>query len=239
MRYQLHYWPSIQGRGEFVRLALEECGAPYDDLARDGAPGFSAMTAILEDTSLTYLPFAPPFLVAGRRVIGQTSNILLFLGERHALAPSSETGRLWVHQLQLTIADLVSEIHDSHHPIASGLYYEDQKPEAARRARDLRLARLPKFFGYFDRVLSKNPKGDRYLAGARVSYADVSLFQVIDGLRYAYPRATKRLERRYPRLGALHDRVRERPRIARYLVSDRRIPFNQEGLFRHYPELDG
>ena len=34
MVYELHYWPRIQGRGEFVRLALEQAGAEYVDVAR-------------------------------------------------------------------------------------------------------------------------------------------------------------------------------------------------------------
>jgi glutathione S-transferase len=239
MRYKLYYWPSIPGRGEFVRLALEECGAPYRDIAREDSDGMAALVAYLDSEDEPHPPFAPPFLVVGKQVIGQTANILLFLGEHHGLAPKSETGRLWVHQLQLTLADLVAEIHDSHHPIAAGLYYEEQKAEAARRAQDLRASRLPKFFGYFDRVLERNPKGDRFLVGARLTYADLSLFHVIGGVRYAFPKAAKRLERKFPRLTALHDRVAARPRIAAYLASDRRLSFNQQGIFRHYPELDG
>lgn len=239
MAYELHYWSGIPGRGEFVRLALEEAGVPYKDIARDGASGDATMFDYLERTDIAQIPFAPPFLVSGKRIIGQTANILLFLGERHGLAPKSDTGRLWTHQLQLTITDLVAEIHDTHHPIASALYYEDQKPEAARRADDLRGTRLPKFFSYFDRVLAQNPKGDTWLVGARATYADLSLFQVVDGMRYAMPKAMKRLERKFPRLTALRDRVAARPRIAAYLASDRRQPFNMSGLFRHYPELDG
>lgn len=242
MRYELHYWPSIQGRGEFVRLALEEAGADYVDVARAGGKGsfgLSDTMHYLENRDVAHPPFAPPFLKAGRLLIGQTANILLFLGNRHALAPQSEAGRLWTHQLQLTIMDFVDEIHDSHHPIAGSLYYEDQKPEAARRAADLRKNRLPKFFAYFDRVLEEGEKKAPHLVGGRLTYADLSLFQVIEGLRYAYRRAMGRLEKKYPRLGALRDVVAGRPRIARYLASERRIPFNQQGIFRHYEELDG
>ncbi|MBX6322487.1 MAG: glutathione S-transferase [Rhodospirillaceae bacterium] len=240
MRYELYYWPGIQGRGEFVRLALEEAGADYVDVARGrrSGGGLPAMMRLLDGRTVERPPFAPPFLKAGRLMIGQTANILLFLGPRHGLAPAGEAGRLWTHQLQLTIADLVSEAHDTHHPISSGLYYEDQRPEARRRARDFVTARLPKFLGYFERVLARNPAGERYLVGARLTYADLSLFQVVVGLRYAFPKAMARLEPKHPRVVALHDRVAERPRIRAYLASPRRLPFNEQGIFRHYRELD-
>jgi glutathione S-transferase len=232
--YELFYWPSIQGRGEFVRLALEEAGADYVDVARrDG--GVDLLMAALEVGD--HPAFAPPFLKAGEQTIGQVANILLYLGEQHGLAPRTEPGRLWVHQLQLTIADLVTEAHDTHHPIASMLYYEDQKPEAKRRAADFVETRIPKFMGYFARLLA-NPEPRDYLLGERVSYADLSLFQVIEGLRYAFPNAMKKVEQEHPELTALRDRVAARPKIAAYLASPRRIPFNQDGIFRRYPELD-
>lgn len=235
-RYELYYWPMIQGRGEFVRLALEEAGVPYVDVARRKG-GMAAMMRRMEGRG-EQPPFAPPFLRAGKLVIAQTANILLYLGERHRLAPASAAGRLWTHQLQLTLADLVVEAHDAHHPIASGLYYEDQRREAKRRAGDFRAERLPKFLGYFADVLARNAGGDKYLVGARLTYVDLSLFQVVAGLRYAFPRAMRRLERRLGRVAALHDRVAQRPRIAAYLASPRRIAFNEQGIFRHYPELD-
>jgi glutathione S-transferase len=233
MRYQLYYWPTIQGRGEFVRLALEEAGLNYDDVARadDEAP----MIRLMEKGPARYRPFAPPFLKAGRLLIGQTANILLFLGERHGLAPKQDTGRYWVHQLQLTIADLVAEVHEGHHPISGSLYYEEQQREAAWRTKHLREERLPKYLGYFDSVLGRNP----WLAGRQLSYADLSLFETVEGLRYAFPRTMRRLEKRHPRLVRLRDRVVQRPRIAAYLKSERRLPFTTEGIFRHYPELDG
>ena len=237
MRYELYYWASIQGRGEFVRLALEEAGAPYVDVARtDG--GEERMLALLADTALARPPFAPPFLKVGRRLIGQTANILLYLGEHHGLTPKGEAGRLWTHQLQLTLADLVVEAHDTHHPIAGSLYYEDQRPEAKRRAADFVKNRLPKFFRYFERVLTSNPGGPAHLVGARLTYADLSLFQVVAGLHYAFPKAMARTAKRYPHVLALHERVAARPRIAAYLASERRLPFNQQGIFRHYAELD-
>jgi glutathione S-transferase len=237
MRYELHYWGSIPGRGEFVRLALEEAGAPYVDVARtDG--GEERLPARLADASLPCPPFAPPFLKAGRRLIGQTANILLFLGERHGLAPKGEAGRLFTHQLQLTIGDLVDEAHDTHHPIAGSLYYEDQRPEAKRRAADFVSNRLPKFLHYFERVLAANPSGPAHLVGARLTYADLSLFQVVAGLDYAFPKATARSAKRCPNVMALHGRVAARPRIAAYLASARRLPFNEQGIFRRYPALD-
>jgi glutathione S-transferase len=192
----------------------------------------------LMQTSGTKTPsFAPPILKAGKLVIGQTANILLYLGDRLALAPKSEAGRLWVHQLQLTIADLVVEVHDTHHPIGSGLYYEEQKPEATRRAEDFRAQRAPKFFGYFESLLTAS--GGPYLTGRRATYADLSLFQVVDGMRYAFPNLSKRLAKKHPRIVDLHAHVAARPRIAAYLKSERRIAFNEMGLFRAYQELDG
>ena len=237
MRYELYYWPSIQGRGEFVRLALEEAGAHYVDVARTEG-GEARMFACLDDAAAGCPPFAPPFLKAGRRLIGQTANILLFLGERHGLAPKAEAGRLWTHQLQLTIADLIGEVHDTHHPIAASLYYEDQRREAKRRSADFVTNRLPKFANYFERVLRVNRRGPTHLVGARLTYVDLSLFQVVAGLRYAFPKAMARIARQHPNLMALHATVAVRPRIAAYLASPRRLPFSQEGLFRHYPPLD-
>ena len=234
MVYQLFYWPTIQGRGEFVRLALEEAGARYVDVAR-GPHGVRELMAAMQADQ--HPSFAPPFLKAGELTIGQTANILLYLGEQHGLAPRTDPGRLWVHQLQLTIADLVAEVHETHHPVASSLYYQDQKPEALRRAADFTANRIPKFFDYFERILSQ-PAPHSFLHGEHLSYADLSLFQVIEGLRYAFPRTMARLEPGYPALLALRDRVAARPRIAAYLASPRRIPFNDEGIFRHYPELD-
>jgi glutathione S-transferase len=241
MRYELFYWPSIQGRGEFVRLALEQAGAEYVDVAReseDAGMGVSALMRWLEDEAIHCPPFAAPFLKADDLIIGQTANILLFLGARHDLAPADEAGRLWTHQLQLTLADLVGEVHDTHHPISSGLYYEDQKPAARRRAADFRKERLPKFLDYFEGILKRNPHSNVHLVGKTLTYADLSLFQVIAGLRYAFPRAMAQLKPEYPLLDALRDQVAALPRIAAYLASKRRIPFNRQGIFRHYPELD-
>ena len=241
MPYQLHYWPSIQGRGEFVRLALEQAGAEYVDVAREPAGsgmGVPALMRWLETETTATPPYAPPFLKAGDQVIAQTANILLFLGARHDLAPVDEAGRLWAHQLQLTIADLVTEAHDTHHPIAGSLYYEDQKPAAKRCAAVFRKERLPGFLDYFERVLRCNPHGSRHMAGDTLSYVDLSMFQVMAGLRYAFPRAMARLQDGYPLLVALSERVAALPRIAAYLASKRRLRFNRQDIFRHYPELD-
>jgi glutathione S-transferase len=241
VRYELYYWPSIQGRGEFVRLALEEAGADYLDVARrseSSGMGLPPMMDFLGNEKIAFPPFAPPFLKAGDQLIAQTANILLFLGPRLGLTPEDEAGRLWVHQLQLTLADMVTEVHDTHHPIGSGLYYREQKQEAARRAADFIDARLPKFFDYFESVLARNRQGPGWLAGAALSYADLSLFQTVAGLRYAFPKAMARTEPDYPLIVAVHDRVAARPRIKAYLKSKRRIAFNNDGIFRHYRELD-
>jgi glutathione S-transferase len=238
MRYELYYWPGIQGRGEFIRLALEEAGADYVDVARRPGTGMAAMMRFVESRAVRRPPLAPPFLRAGRQVIAQTANILHYLGPRLGLAPRAEGDRLWAHQLQLTVVDLLDEAHDTHHPIASSLYYEDQKPAAKRRAADFIRNRIPKYLGYFETILARNRPG-RHMVGGRLTYVDLSIFQIVEGLRYAFPRAMGRREFRYPRVIALHDRVAVRPRLAAYLGSERRIPFNESGIFRRYPELDG
>jgi glutathione S-transferase len=235
MRYALYYWPGIQGRGELVRLALEEAGAPYDDVARKKG-GMDKMMAILRGTAKGVAPFAPPFLVAGKLTIAQSANILLYLGDRHGLAPRGDAGRIGAHQLQLTIADFLSEAHDAHHPISSGLYYEDQKAEALRRAAAFRAERMPKFLGYFEREVNK--RGAKYVFGASASYVDLSLYQLVSGLDYSFPKTMATLAPKMKKLRALAERVAARPRVAAYLASERRIPFNEHGIFRHYPELE-
>ena len=237
MRYELYYWPTIQGRGEFVRLALEEAGADYIDVApRPGKRGVPAMTKLMDDKRSKRPPYAPPFIKAGKLVIAQTANILLYLGPRLGLAPRDEAGRLWAHQLQLTISDLVVEIHDTHHPVTTYLYYEEQRPAAKRRTADFWRYRVPKILGYFERVLARS--GGPHVLGRRLCYVDLSLFQIIEGLRYAFPKRMQRFEKKVPRLVALHDRVAKRPRIAAYLASKRRIPFSQWGIYRYFKELD-
>jgi len=235
MRYELYYWPEIQGRGEYIRLALEEAAATYIDVARRSG-GEDRLVALLESAREKHPPYAPPFLRAGRLMIAQTANILQYLGPRHGLAPKNEQGRLWVHQLQLTIADFIEEVHNTHHPIASALYYEDQRKEAKRYSREFWKRRPQKYLGYFERVLDRS--GGPWLTGRRLSYADLSVFQVVEGMRYAFPKSMRRLERTVPGVIAVHDAVAKRPRIAAYLASPRRIPFNEYGIFRHYKELD-
>jgi glutathione S-transferase len=234
MKYALYYWPSIQGRGEYVRLALEDAAATYDDVARRGN-GIGAMMKMMEAGKGTP-PFAPPFLKAGSLLIGQTANILLYLGARHGLAPKADAGKFWVHQLQLTIADFVLEIHDTHHPLGISLYYEDQRAPAKKRTDEFWKQRVPKYLGYFEELLESN--GGAYVTGRRVTYADLSLFQIVEGLRYAFPQRMKAFERKVPGLIELRDRVAERPNIKAYLASERRIPFNEEGIFRRYKALD-
>ena len=234
MRYELYYWPSIQGRGEYVRLALEDSGADYADVARS-ARGMPAMMKMME-ARRDMPPFAPPFLKAGKLVIGQTANILLYLGSRHGLAPKAEAGRLWVHQLQLTVADFVLEIHDTHHPLGPSLYYEDQKAPAKKRTDEFWKDRVPKYLGYFEMLLENN--GGSYVTGRRLTYLDLSLFQIVEGLRYAFPKRMKAFEHDIPGLVDLRDRVAARSNIKAYLASPRRIAFNADGIFRHYKALD-
>jgi len=234
MTYQLYYWSGIQGRGEFVRLALEQAGADYEDVAR--RTGDRAMAALTGETSTP--SFAPPFLKDGDIVVGQTSAILCYLGPKLNLAPRDTRLRLWTHQIQLTIADCVTEAHDTHHPVGGDLYFEEQKPEALRRAEQFRDRRVPLFLDWFETILSRNPAGDKWLVGRRPTYADLSLFQLIEGLNYAFPRLMRRGLPGYPRVSTLHDRVAELPNIIRYLKSDRRLPPNEWDIFRRYPELD-
>jgi len=237
--YALYYWPGIQGRGEFVRLALEEAGASYVDVARlprSKGGGVEAILRVLRGDLGPHLPFAPPVLRAGEVVVAQTAAILHFLGPRLGLVPRAPELRLWAHQLQLTITDLVAETHDTHHPVAVSLTYEEQRAESARRAAYFTAERLPKFLGYFERVLDAG--GGRHALGRRFSYVDLSLFQVLEGLRYAFPLTMGTLAPRIRRLSALAEQVRMRPRVAAYLESPRRLPFSTEDVFRYYPELE-
>ena len=241
MHYELYYWPHIPGRGEFVRLSLEAAGADYIDVGRkpeaEGG-GRPAITRLLQAPGNPRLPFAPPILKSGDLVICQTANILQFLGPRLGLVPADEASRLWAHQLQLTLTDLLVEVHDTHHPIAKSLYYEEQKAESLRRAASFLELRLPKYLAYFETVLEANRTVQAGLLGPELAYPDLSLFHMVEGLRYAFPNAMLRMAPAYPRLAELHARVEALARIAAYLASPRRMPFNDKGIFRHYAELD-
>jgi glutathione S-transferase len=239
MPYELYYWPGIQGRGEFVRLALEAARAPYVDVARErgAGRGVKALTAMLEGGG-PQTAFAPPFLRDGEIVISHVANILHYLGPKLGLAPKDEAGRIFAHGLQLTIADFVAEVHDTHHPISTDLYYEDQKTEAKARSQAFLAHRVPKYLGYFERVLSGNPAGSKHIVGDKLTTADLSLFQIWAGMGYAFPQAFLHAGRLYPALAALAASVKALPSVAAYLASDRRIPFNESGIFRRYPELD-
>jgi len=235
MRYELFHWPTIQGRGEFLRLALEAARADYVDVAR---VDMQAMLDAMEEDTLANPPFAPPFLRHGDQVIAQTANVLHYLGPRLGLAPEDARVRLWLHQLQLTVEDLVVDVHDTHHPVGASRYYEEQQEAAKARAEYFTGERAAELLGYFERILGLNPAGAGFAVGNALTYVDLSLFQVVAGLRYAFPRMMRRLESSLPGLVALHDRVTRQPAVAAYLESPRRIPFNEEGIFRYYPELD-
>lgn len=238
MSYELYYWDGIQGRGEFVRLALEDAGADYVDVTREPGRGTGEMMKLMASTTEAYIPFAPPFLKDGDQIISHVANILLYLGPKLGLAPKDEALRWFANGLQLTITDFIAEVHDTHHPIATSKYYEDQKQEAKARAAEFVTNRIPKFLGYFERVLAQNPDGNGHAVGNAVTYVDLSLFQVIEGLRYAFPKAMRHDEVRFPNLIRLHALVKSRPNIAVYLASPRRLAFNEDGIFRRYPELD-
>jgi glutathione S-transferase len=233
MAYDLWYWPGIQGRGEFIRLPMEAAGIEYRDRARE-----DGVDALMKDIKARhpFQPFAPPYLDTGKLVIAQVAHILTWLSDAHELAPKDETALFWVIQLQLTVTDFIAEVHNVHHPVAMDDYYKEQKPEAARYAKGFREQRIPKFLTYFDRATSA-VAGD-WVGGDSWSPIDTSLFQVIEGLRYMFPKRMAAIEGDYPGLTALHDKVAELPGIKAYLVSDRRIAFNTDGIFRHYPELD-
>ena len=235
--YQLYYWPQIQGRGEFVRLALEEAGAGYVDVARlpkERGGGVQAIMAVLAESGEP--GFAPPVLKIDGHFVAQTALILHVLGPALGLAPESEPARTFALQLQLTVSDFVFEVHETHHPVAASLYYEDQKPEALKRSKVFKGERMPKYLGYFERVLAKN--GGAFMVGSALTYVDLSMFQIVAGLEYAFPNALAALSPKVPLLRKLAARVATRPRLAAYLASPRRIPFNEHGIFRKYPELD-
>ena len=239
MRYELFYWPTIQGRGEFVRLAFEDVGADYVDVAREAdseGRGVAAMMRLLNDATLARPPFAPPFVRVEDQILSHTANILFVLAPRLGLVSEVERDRYWAHQLQLSVTDFIKEVHNTHHPIGSRLYYDEQKVEAKRYTREFKAHRLSKYLAYFERVLKAN--GGEHMVGGAHSYVDLSMFQLVEGLRYAFPRAMAAFEPKCERLIDLHDRVAKRPNIARYLVSPRRLPFNEQGIFRRYDELD-
>ncbi len=238
MKYELYYWPGLQGRGEFVRLAFEEAGVPYVDIALTAGEDAAEVLRYIRDPDVERPPFAPPYLKVGRQLIGQTANILLYLAPRLKLAPRGEAARLWAHQLQLTITDFLVEVHDTHHPIGPTLYYEEQKREAKRRTRAFIAERIPKFLAYFERVIERNRGRGPWMIGSKLTYIDLSMAQVIAGLEYAFPRSMRPVMRKYPRLARLHRAVFARPRIKRYLRSGRQVAFNETGIFRHYAELD-
>lgn len=242
MSVDLWYWPGIQGRGEFPRLVLEAAGVPYREMAQwpesDGG-GVPAMQAFLEGRRGHPIPFAPPFVVDGETLVSQAGAVSAYLGETYGLAPTNEPQRIFARSLALTTADAVAESHDVHHPVGVGLYYEDQKAEALRRAKEFRAERIPKFLQWYQVLIEANPDGSGFLIGDRMTYCDLGLFQLVEGLRYAFPKRMRSVEPAVPGVSGLVDTVRRHERVAAYLASDRRQAFSEDGIFRHYPELDG
>jgi glutathione S-transferase len=238
MPYELYYWDGIQGRGEFVRLALEDAGADYIDVTREPERGTNEMMRLIKSTSEAHIPFAPPFLRDGDQIVSHVANILFYLAPKLGLAPDKDALRWFANGLQLTITDFVAEVHDTHHPIALSKYYEDQKPEAEARTSEFIRNRIPKFLGYFERVLQQNPDDGGHIVGNGITHVDLSLFQVMEGLAYAFPKAMRHYAGHYPGLEKLRDKVKMRPGIADYLASPRRLAFNENGIFRQYPDLD-
>ncbi|EMD83062.1 glutathione S-transferase [Pacificimonas flava] len=230
MSYDLWYWAGLPGRGEFVRIALEAGGIPYRERGREEGTDVAEQLERYDSTP----PYAPPWLDTGELVLAQTANILLYLGDRHGLAPKDAKGKLWVNQLQLTIMDMVAEAHDTHHPIADGAYYEEQKEAAKQAAEQFRGERMPKFFRHFAKTLNGERK---FFAGEAWSYADTSFYVLMSGLEFAFPQRMATLRPEYRSLFEHRDRVGELPELQDYLASDRCLPF-ENGLFRHYEELD-
>lgn len=234
--YTLYYWPSIPGRGEFVRLVLEALGAPYRDVAREESveEGSALVQKMRQQAPFARRHFAPPLLEGDGVVLSQTPVICSWLGERHGLIPDGEQARVEGRVWQATIADIVNEVHALHHPIATSLYFEDQREEARRATREFCEERLDTWLEHLEGGISEEGP---FLFGATLSHVDCALFQLVRGLRYALPGPMQARHTNIPRLSALCEAVAAQDRIARYLESARCIPFNEDGIFRHYPEL--
>lgn len=274
-QYELLYHPGIPGRGEFVRLAFEAAGVPYKDVANEDKNGYSTVQKICmnksnESADSNPPVFSPPALRvpgAGKDgealIISQTPNILLYLGDRIGMVPEGdESAKYYTNQLTLTVLDLNNEVHDTHHPLAVAEYYENQKDSAQHKAKDVRENRFPKFFSYFTRTLEGNREGGgdgKYLVGNQLTYADTSVWQVIDGCFFAFPKEMEARKKEFPELlGTFYDNIKNEKGLKEYLASDRRLPYSM-GIFRqvapfltslgdllilhvlnrrHYPELD-
>ncbi|MBI4814756.1 MAG: glutathione S-transferase family protein [Deltaproteobacteria bacterium] len=237
--YELFYWPGIQGRGEFVRLAFECVGAPYEDVARrpeSAGGGSKAIIEILQDESGASV-FAPPILRHGARLVSHTANILAYVGPRLGLVGESEVARDTAHQLQLTVTDFVAEIHNTHHPVSPSLYFEDQVEEAKRATHHFLESRMPKYLRHFEKTATRS--GGPWILGDAMTYVDLSMFQLHEGLSYAFPQSFVTFRARIPHLVSIVEAVRRLEQVQKYLSSERRLSFNQHGLFRRYPELEG
>ncbi|MCJ1328883.1 hypothetical protein MMC10_005560 [Thelotrema lepadinum] len=252
-QFELLYWPTMPGRGEFIRLPLEATGVAYNDVCNEQKSGMGQLSKLIDSSSTSDsdgnpVAFAPPVLRvtgAGKDgtslVIHQTPAILAYLAPQIGMVPEDDAGAAaYVAQIALTALDLNNETHDTHHPVGVSLYYEDQKDEALKKAKDFRENRIPKFFSYFERVLKGNEKDGKgqYLVGDKLTYADTTVWQVLDGLYFAFPKEIAAREKEYPLLiGSFYPKFKQEKGIKDYLASDRRLPYSM-GIFRHYPELD-
>lgn len=231
--YALYYWPVLPGRGEIIRMLLEDAGAAYRDVGRE--EGFGVIVSARKGELGGARPFAPPILQHGELVLSQSSVIARYIAERHGLAPSDHRGRFLAEQHFLGWSDVMVEVHDTHHPIALGLHYEDQRDAAKERTRHFLADRLGTWLQHFEHIVTQ---GGGVHVGETITYPDFMARFVLRGIEYAFPRAFSEHRERIPSLLALRDRVEARPQLAAYLASDRAMAFNEHGIFRHYPELE-
>jgi len=237
--YRLYYWPNLPGRGEFIRLVLEQAGAKYVDIARQPEAeggGMPPLMALRYGQGEGQPAYAPPVLRAGDFWLAQTPAICDYLAAIHRLVPTEPQGRARALQVFLTIFDVLGEVHDTHHPISKARFYEDQKQAAKQNATSFLQDRLPNHMAYFDRVLSQ--AGGAYLLGHTLTYVDLAMYQLLLGLKHAFPKGASQVLTQTPGLSALFDKVAAQPRVAAFKASDRSVAFSNDGIFRNYPELD-
>ncbi|MXO64197.1 glutathione S-transferase [Altericroceibacterium endophyticum] len=236
MVYDFWYWPTLPGRGDFIRYPLEAAQIPYTDCARDAEDGFAAVAEHLEAKQGCHA-FAVPLLETGSESIAQTANILLFLNQEHGLGPSDAAGMRYLNQLQCDIADITEEVHAVHHPISTAFYYEDQRDAAIQSAEKFREQRIPKYLAHFERIANAHD-GDWLLEGDSWSTGDTSIAYLLDGLHFMFPLRMAALQSDYPTIHQIQQKTFALEYLDAYRASDRCAAFGTEGIFRNYPELD-